>query len=43
MKINTRKIKIMSFTRKSNIIYVNFCLNDISISRIDCKKDIGIM
>jgi hypothetical protein len=43
MKINTLKINIISFTRKTNGIHFNYYVQNVLIVRTDCVKDLGVM
>jgi hypothetical protein len=42
MKLNTQKINVISFTRKTNNIHIDCHLGNAIIKRTDCVKYVGM-
>jgi hypothetical protein len=42
MKLNTQKINVISFTRKTNSIHFDYQLGNAVIMRTDCVKGLGV-
>jgi hypothetical protein len=43
MELNIQKMRIISFTRKTNSVHFNYYVSNEIILRSDCIKDLGVM